>query len=136
LLLKTYYLTFQYRRFFFSASNESFVRNFTTILELYKYLRLKLFWRPCSSKKLPIFSVIVVFISGQVLQNTPSSLVKCDSQLTADVIPYNNRNDGGPVASLLSLVEVPEKAIGTITFSCTSAKINLRFTKYLDFSVF
>jgi hypothetical protein len=38
-------------------------------------------------------------------------LVKCDSQLTADVIPYNNRNDGGPAAGLLSLVEVPEKAI-------------------------
>jgi hypothetical protein len=37
-------------------------------------------------------------------------LVKCDSQLTADVIPYN-RNDGGPGAGLLSLVEVPEKAI-------------------------
>jgi hypothetical protein len=28
-----------------------------------------------------------------------------------DVIPYNNRNDGGPAAGLLSLVEVPEKAI-------------------------
>ena len=27
-----------------------------------------------------------------------------------DVIPYNNRNDGGPAAGLLSLVEVPEKA--------------------------
>jgi hypothetical protein len=52
----------------------------------------------------------LVFISGQVLQNTPSLLVKCDSQLTADVIPYN-RNDGGPGAGLLSLVEVPEKAI-------------------------
>jgi hypothetical protein len=38
-------------------------------------------------------------------------LVKCDSQLTVDVIPYNNRNDGGPAAGLLSLVEVPEKAI-------------------------
>jgi hypothetical protein len=50
----------------------------------------------------------LVFISGEVLQNT---LVKCDSQLTADVIPYNNRNDGGPAAGLLSLVEVPEKAI-------------------------
>jgi hypothetical protein len=34
-----------------------------------------------------------------------------DSQLTVDVIPYNNRNDGGPAAGLLSLVEVPEKAI-------------------------
>ena len=96
--------------FFFSPSTESFIRNFTTILELYKYLRLKLFWRPCSSEKLQIFSVILVFISGQVLQNTPSLLVKCDSQLTADVIPYN-RNDGGPGAGLLSLVEVPEKAI-------------------------
>jgi hypothetical protein len=41
----------------------------------------------------------------------PSLLVKCDSQLTVDVIPYNNRNDGGPAAGLLSLVEVPEKAI-------------------------
>jgi PDZ domain-containing secreted protein len=39
-----------------------------------------------------------------------SLLVKCDSQLTVDVIPYNNRNDGGPAAGLLSLVEVPEKA--------------------------
>jgi hypothetical protein len=38
-------------------------------------------------------------------------LVKCDSQLTVDVIPYNNRNDGGPAAVLLSLVEVSEKAI-------------------------
>ena len=38
-------------------------------------------------------------------------LVKCDSQLTVYVIPYNNRNDGGPAAGLLSLVEVPEKAI-------------------------
>ena len=38
-------------------------------------------------------------------------LVKCDSQLTVDVIPYNNRNDGGPAAGLFSLVEVPEKAI-------------------------
>ena len=41
-------------------------------------------------------------------------LVKCDSQLTVDVIPYNNRNnrnDGGPAAGLLSLVEVPEKTI-------------------------
>ena len=38
-------------------------------------------------------------------------LVKCDSQLTVDVILYNNRNDGGPAAGLLSLVEVPEKAI-------------------------
>ena len=47
----------------------------------------------------------------KVLQNMPSLLVKCDSQLTADVIPYNNRNDGGPAAGLLSLVEVPEKAI-------------------------
>jgi hypothetical protein len=28
-----------------------------------------------------------------------------------DVIPYNNRNDGGPAAGLLSLIEVPEKAI-------------------------
>jgi hypothetical protein len=28
-----------------------------------------------------------------------------------DVLPYNNRNDGGPAAGLLSLVEVPEKAI-------------------------
>ena len=28
-----------------------------------------------------------------------------------DVIPYNNRNDGGLAAGLLSLVEVPEKAI-------------------------
>ena len=28
-----------------------------------------------------------------------------------DVITYNNRNDGGPAADLLSLVEVPEKAI-------------------------
>jgi hypothetical protein len=28
-----------------------------------------------------------------------------------DVIPYNNRNNGGPAAGLLSLVEVPEKAI-------------------------
>ena len=28
-----------------------------------------------------------------------------------DVIPYNNRNDGGPAAGLLSFVEVPEKAI-------------------------
>ena len=28
-----------------------------------------------------------------------------------DVIRYNNRNDGGPAAGLLSLVEVPEKAI-------------------------
>ena len=37
----------------------------------------------------------------------PSLLVKCDSQLTADVIPYNNGNDGGPAAGLLSLVEVP-----------------------------
>jgi hypothetical protein len=44
------------------------------------------------------YSVILDFISGQVLQNTPSLLVKCDSQLTADVIPYNNRNDGGPAA--------------------------------------
>jgi hypothetical protein len=34
-----------------------------------------------------------------------------DSQLTVDVIPYNNRKDGGPAAGLLSLVEVPEKAI-------------------------
>jgi hypothetical protein len=49
-------------------------------------------------KNLQIFSVILVFISGQVLQNTPSLLVKCDSQLTADVTPYNNRNDGGPAA--------------------------------------
>jgi hypothetical protein len=32
-------------------------------------------------------------------------LVKCD------IIPYNNRIDGGPAAGLLSLVEVPEKAI-------------------------
>jgi hypothetical protein len=38
-------------------------------------------------------------------------MVECDSQLIADVIPYNNRNDGGPAAGLLSLVEVPEKAI-------------------------
>ena len=55
----------------------------------------------------------MVFISGQILQNTPSSLVKCDSQLTADVdvIPYKNRNDAGPTAGLLSLVEVPVKAI-------------------------
>ena len=30
-----------------------------------------------------------------------------------DVIPYNNRNDGGPAAGLFSLVEVPEKAIVT-----------------------
>jgi hypothetical protein len=52
----------------------------------------------------------LVFI-GQVLQKTPNLLVKCDSQLTADVIPYNNRNDGGPAAGLLSLVEVSEKAI-------------------------
>jgi hypothetical protein len=52
------------RRFFFNVSNESFVRNFTTILELYKYLRLKLFRRPCSSEKLPIISVILIFISG------------------------------------------------------------------------
>jgi hypothetical protein len=37
-------------------------------------------------------------------------LVKSDSQLTADVIPYN-RNDGGPGTGLLSLVEVPKKAI-------------------------
>jgi hypothetical protein len=29
----------------------------------------------------------------------------------ADVIPYNNRNDGGPAAGLLSLIEVSEKAI-------------------------
>jgi hypothetical protein len=53
------------RRFFFSASNESFVRNFTTILELYKYLRLKLFWRPCSSEKLPIFNnefIIIIIL--------------------------------------------------------------------------
>jgi hypothetical protein len=41
----------------------------------------------------------------------PSLLVKFDSQLTADVIPYNNRNDGGPAAGLMSLVEVPENAI-------------------------
>jgi hypothetical protein len=41
----------------------------------------------------------------------PSLLVKCDSQLTVDVIPYNNRNDGGLAAGLLSLVKVPEKAI-------------------------
>jgi hypothetical protein len=40
-----------------------------------------------------------------------SLLVKCDSQLTTDVIPYNNRNDGGPAAGLLSLVEVPVMAI-------------------------
>ena len=53
----------------------------------------------------------MVFISGQVLQNTPGLLVKCDNQLIADVIPYNNRNDGGSAACLLSLVEVPEKAI-------------------------
>jgi hypothetical protein len=32
-------------------------------------------------------------------------------KFTVDVIPYNNRNDGGPAAGLLSLVEVPEKAI-------------------------
>jgi hypothetical protein len=38
-------------------------------------------------------------------------LVKCDNQLAADVIPYNNRNGGGSAAGLLSLVEVPEKAI-------------------------
>jgi hypothetical protein len=38
-------------------------------------------------------------------------LVKCDSQLTVDVIPDNNRNDGGPTTALLFLVEVPEKAI-------------------------
>ena len=93
------------------AHPTSFVRNVTTILELYNYLRLKLFWRPCSSEKLPNLNVILVFISGQVLQNTPSFLVKCDSQHTADVIPYNNRNDGGPAARLVSLVEVPEKAI-------------------------
>ena len=43
----------------------------------------------------------MVFISGQVLQNTPSLLVKCDGQLTADVIPYN-MNEGGPGAGLLS----------------------------------
>ena len=42
-------------------------------------------------------------------------LVKCDSQLTADVIPYNNRNDGGLATGLLSLVEVPEKAIVPFT---------------------
>jgi hypothetical protein len=41
----------------------------------------------------------------------PSLLVKCDSQLIVDVIPYNNGNDGGPAAGLLSLVEVPEKDI-------------------------
>jgi len=41
-------------------------------------------------------------------------LVKCDSQLTADVIPFNNMNDGGPAAGLLSLVEVSENAIGTM----------------------
>jgi hypothetical protein len=28
-----------------------------------------------------------------------------------DVIPDNNRNDGGPTTALLFLVEVPEKAI-------------------------
>ena len=50
----------------------------------------------------------------KVLQNTPSLLVKCDSQLTADEIPYNNRNDGVRAAGLLSLVEVSEKAIGTM----------------------
>jgi hypothetical protein len=86
----------------------------------------------------------------------PSLLVKCDSQLTADVIPYNNRNDGGSAAGLLSLVEVPEKAIvpfmvnafDYVTFihrlvvkfltklSLDALKKNLRFTKYLDFSVF
>jgi hypothetical protein len=38
-------------------------------------------------------------------------VVKFLSQLTVDVIPYNNRNDGGPAAGLLPLVEVPEKAI-------------------------
>jgi len=30
------------------------------------------------------------------------------------VIPYNNMNDGAPAAGLLSLVEMPENAIGTM----------------------
>jgi hypothetical protein len=32
------------------------------------------------------------------------------------LIPYNNRNDGGPAAGLLSLVEVPKKAINIVLF--------------------
>jgi hypothetical protein len=61
-------------------------------------------------------------------------LVKCDSQLTVDVIPYNNRNDGGPAAGLLSLVEVPEKAIKTLV-GCVKKKSMLyeifRFFRFL-----
>jgi hypothetical protein len=82
-----------------------------------------------------------------------------------DVIPYNNRDDGGPAAGLLSLVEVPEKAIVPFMvnafdyvtlihmnrkylynskmvvkfltkLSLDALKKNLRFTKYLDFSIF
>jgi hypothetical protein len=34
----------------------------STLYEIFRFFRL--FWRPCSSEKLPIFGVILVFISG------------------------------------------------------------------------
>jgi hypothetical protein len=63
-------------------------------------------------KALLIWKIVwLFFFQAQFFKIQPSLLVKYDSQLTADVIPYNNRNDSGPTAGLLSLVEVLEKAI-------------------------
>jgi hypothetical protein len=44
--------------------------------------------------------------------------------LTVDVIPYNNRGDGGPAAGLLSLVEVPEKAIVPFMVNAFDLQLN------------
>ena len=76
---------------------------------------IRLFWNysegPAHLKNYQFFALFCSLLQAKFFKIPPTLLVKCDSQLTVDIIPYNNRNDGGPAAGLLSHVEVPEKAI-------------------------